>query len=254
MDIRVELLKAIAKQAGKEIQKIYHDPEQSWAVEKKADNSPLTKADKWSNEVICRELKKHYPNIPIISEENSEVPFDERKDWEWFWLIDPLDGTKEFIKRNGEFTVNIALIKNGNPYAGFVFAPELDLMYFGVEGEGAYVEKGGVVKRLQKATFNPAKAGMKVVCSRSHMNDETKIYVEQFENPELVSAGSSLKLLWVASGDADVYPRLGSTMEWDTAAAHAVVLAAGGEVIKFEDGTPLMYNKQSLLNPYFIVR
>jgi 3'(2'), 5'-bisphosphate nucleotidase len=243
----------IAKKAGEETLKIY---EKDFDVEFKDDKSPLTLADKKSHEIIVEGLEK-ISNYPILSEEGKEIPYNERKDWEYYWCIDPLDGTKEFIKKNGEFTINIALIHNGEPVLGVVYAPVIDVMYWAKKGEGAY-------KNGEKLTKKPSHKPYKVVASKSHMNDETREFIEKLGNFELVSKGSSLKLCMVADGSADIYPRIAPTMEWDTAAADAIVREVGKMTYIFDEnfkidenlnakGNPLKYNKENLLNPYFVV-
>ena len=244
--IDIEEIKNIAKLAGDEIMKIY---QKDFSVEYKDDNSPLTQADIKSNEIICSSLQKLYPNIPILSEENKEVPYDARKDWEYYWCIDPIDGTKEFVKKNGEFTVNIALIYKNIPVLGVVYAPVLNDMYFSKKGTGAF-------KNSQKLPIKRDDDKYIIVASKSHMSKETQEFIESIKSDrekELVSIGSSLKLCLLAEGKADIYPRMGPTMEWDTAAAHAIVLESGKEVVRFEDNKPVVYNKSNLLNPWFIV-
>lgn len=244
----------IARKAGERILEIYHDPEMDWGVEAKADDSPLTIADKESHRVICEGLEKAFPDIPILSEESTSTEQEDRKGWDTFWLVDPLDGTKEFIKRNGEFTVNIALIENGKTTVGVVFVPVKDEMYYASKGNGAYlILESSEPQLLKTKTFEKGQKGVKIVCSRSHQNEATLTFVEQFNKPELMPTGSSLKFMLVAKGDAHIYPRLGPTMEWDTGAAQCVVEESGGRVIQHPGDTPLLYNKESLLNPNFIV-
>lgn len=244
-------LKVIALNAGNAIMEIYQDPT-NFGVEQKADDSPLTKADSAANKIICDGLESLAIQYPIISEENKAVPYEVRKEYNYFWLVDPLDGTKEFIKRNGEFTVNIALIENGTPVMGVVYAPVLEEMYWAVSGQGAFCERKGNVEKLSANNFQWKDAGLRLVCSRSHLNEQTQQFVDHFENPELVSKGSSLKFLLLADQQADIYPRLAPTMEWDTGAAHIVLKEAGGEVINAETRQPLEYNKEVLLNPHFV--
>ena len=248
-EVDLEKVVSIAKDAGNEIMKIY---KKDFSVEYKEDNSPLTEADLKSNEIICTALTELYPHIPILSEENKEVPYEERKDWEIFWLIDPIDGTKEFVKKNGEFTVNIALIEKGLPVLGVVYAPVLEEMYMAKRGFGAF--KNGEKLPLVQNEF--PKELLNVVASKSHLSKETQEFIDNLETKKVkqVSKGSSLKLCMVAEGTADIYPRLASTMEWDTAAAHAIVLEAGKKVIQFESKEIVMYNKKNLLNPWFIVQ
>jgi 3'(2'), 5'-bisphosphate nucleotidase len=249
-DINIQNIILIAKQAGKEILKVYS---KDFSVEYKDDNSPLTEADKKSNEIINRGLSKLYPKIPVLSEENREIDYDERKNWEYFWLVDPLDGTKEFIKKNGEFTINIALIHKNKPVLGIVYIPVKDIIYYADENGSFKQEKTKGLIKLQPKEKNHEK--LVVVASRSHFNKETKDFIESLgKEYELINAGSSLKLCLVAEGKADIYPRLGSTMEWDTAAAHAVVNGAGKKVFVYNKYEELIYNKEDLLNPWFIVK
>jgi len=240
----------IAQEAGDAIMEIYR---RDFTVVYKDDQSPLTEADTRSNEIICRALEKAYPDIPLLSEENKTVMYEERKEWEYYWCIDPIDGTKEFIKKNDEFTVNIALIHRNTPVLGVVYAPAINEMYKAKRGEGAY--KNGQKLPLQ---FNPdPKKKLSVVASKSHLSEETQAFIDALESEsiEQVSKGSSLKLCMVAEGAADIYPRLAPTMEWDTAAADAIVREAGKMTWQFEDQTlPLAYNKKDLLNPWFVVR
>jgi 3'(2'), 5'-bisphosphate nucleotidase len=242
---------AIARDAGAAILGIYAN-EADFNVEKKSDDSPLTKADRAANTVICDGLAKLPQVFPIISEENKAIPYEERKDFELFWLVDPLDGTKEFIKRNGEFTVNIALVDGQQPVFGVVYAPVLDEVYWAIKGQGAWMLKGDEKTMLHALPFQLSDPGLKVVCSRSHLNEGTQAFIDALDAPEKVSRGSSLKFLLMAKGDAHVYPRLGPTMEWDTGAAQIVLEEAGGSVIDEETKEPLRYNKENLLNPYFI--
>lgn len=243
----------IAKEAGNQIMETYNNAA-SFEIESKSDDSPLTIADKDSNDIICTGLDKLEVIYPIISEENKAVPYEERKNYSRFWLVDPLDGTKEFIKRNGEFTVNIALVENGSPFLGVVYAPAIDEMYWAVKGEGAFQVINGKNHRLEAAHFRYTDSKLKIVCSRSHINAETQAFVSKLDEPELVATGSSLKFLILAKGNADVYPRLGPTMEWDTGAAQIILEEAGGRVYRADDEQPLAYNKENLLNPYFIAQ
>jgi 3'(2'), 5'-bisphosphate nucleotidase len=249
-DINISNICALAKKAGKAILQVYNG---EITVETKSDNSPLTAADKASHEIIAAGLKALTPNIPILSEEGREIPYEERKHWKRFWLVDPLDGTKEFIKRNGEFTVNIALIEGNAPVFGVVYVPVQDKMYVGIVGEGAFVQEGDGEPRKIRVRKPDPEAGLTVVMSRSHPSPELQEYLQDIKVAEALPVGSSLKLCAVAEGKADLYPRLGPTMEWDTGAGQAVVQAAGGTVLMLE-GKPLPYNKENLLNPYFIVK
>lgn len=253
----IELDKAItaAELAGKCIMEIYS---RDFGVEFKDDKSPLTDADRVSNESIMKVLLSEYSSIPVISEENKQLAYDLRKDWSLLWLVDPLDGTKEFIKKNGEFTVNIALVENGVPVAGIVYLPAKEVMYVGVEGQGAFRKSGNEsYEKIEGGPHYQLKPEVFVVGSRSHLSEETLAFVEQLKadgkKVEFRSSGSSIKLCMVAEGSADVYPRFGPTMEWDTAAAHALVTSAGKRVLRWPEMKPLTYNKEDLLNPWFIV-
>ncbi|MGD8337698.1 MAG: 3'(2'),5'-bisphosphate nucleotidase CysQ [Desulfobacterales bacterium] len=274
----VFLLKAIeaALKAGQVILEVYHS---EFAVEHKADNSPLTRADQKSHELLIAALKGF--DIPILSEEGREMPYKDRKTWERLWIIDPLDGTKEFIKRNDEFTVNIALVEYGLPKIGVVYVPVKDRLYFAAGNLGAFrIDNplgsdgsnsfGGsdhdpdkTLRRLLKnATRLPAgnrsKKPFIIVGSRSHANPDLKKLVEEKRREhgevELITAGSSLKICMVAEGLADMYPRLGPTCEWDTAAGQAVAEMAGAKLLDYKTGEPLKYNRPDLLNPWFVVR
>ncbi len=263
----LELAVRAAIRAGEAIMEVYNDPAQDWQVERKADNSPLTLADRRAHGVIAPMLAE--TNIPLLSEEGSHAPYAERKGWQRLWIVDPLDGTKEFIKRNGEFTVNIALVENGSPVLGVIYVPVSRRLYRGVVGEGAAVcecvptdfSDSTALSDLAWQTLpqsKDARQQLVVVASRSHLSAETEAFIDglrsRFGEVDLRSAGSSLKICLVAEGAADVYPRLAPTMEWDTAAGHAIVLAAGGEMTDAESGEAVRYNKENLLNPFFIVR
>lgn len=248
--IFIEELKKIAKEAGQAILEIYGTND--FQIESKNDESPLTIADKKANDIICEGLEKLDQNYPIISEENKLLDYDVRKNYDRCWMVDPLDGTKEFIKRNGEFTVNIALIENGEVILGIVYIPVIDEMYYAAKGKGAFSWINNEEKQIHCKNFTMKDSGLKVVCSRSHLNDDTQDFVDSLESPELIAKGSSLKFLSIASGDADVYPRLAPTMEWDTAAAHIILQEAGGKVIDQGTKEALRYNKENLLNPFFI--
>ena len=243
----INIINNIAQKAGSEILKIYNSD--SFEVEVKADKSPLTKADKISHVIIESELKKNFPEIPILSEEGKNIAFDLRKNWEYFWLVDPLDGTKEFIKKNGEFTVNIALIKNNLPIAGVIFAPTIDTLYYGTMESGAY-KKTGINSVLSIQVNNIPGEGIISVQSRSHSSEEEEKYLSKFKIKNKISIGSSLKFCMVAEGKAQIYYRSGPTWEWDTAAGHAIVNASGGSVVGVSG--PFIYNKVSLLNGGFI--
>ena len=240
---------SLAREAGRRILEIYHS---DFRVGRKDDDSPLTAADLAAHHCLVQGLPKLRPPYPILSEEAVALPFEERAAWETYWLIDPLDGTREFVKRNGEFTVNVALIHQHVPVLGVVYAPVLDLCYFASEGCGAYKQVANG-EPVQIYALSPARIPPVVVGSRSHRTAELEVYLQRLGEHTLKSVGSSLKLCLVAEGDADLYPRIGLTSEWDTAAAHCVVDAAGGAVTDLA-GQPLLYNtKPSVLNPYFLV-
>lgn len=267
-------------EAGEEIMRIYTDPKQDFGIERKADNSPLTLADKASHRVIMNYLAA--TPIPVLSEEGRHLPYEERSGWDCLWIVDPLDGTKEFIKKNGEFTVNVALVQQGAPVLGVVYVPATRVLYYGIVGEGAWKctvpalgsglpEADSLAAFLSQGAPSDAKAPFggeqlpvgrghdvfTVVASRSHMSPETQAYIQEMERVHgqvrTVSSGSSIKICLVAEGVADAYPRYAPTMEWDTAAGDAVARAAGRAVRNAENGKPLLYNKPDLLNPWFLV-
>ena len=247
-DSMIQDLIYISKLAGNEILDVYDG---SFDVTIKDDLSPLTDADRRSNQVITEKLESLYPEIPILSEEGKQIDFSNRKDWNLFWLIDPLDGTKEFVKRNGEFTVNIALIKNGNPIAGVVYAPVNSVCWYGAENFGSYKITGDA-DPIRINVKDDAESPIKIVSSRSHPSPKLQSYLDRFENHEIVGMGSSLKICLVADGSAHIYPRLGPTMEWDSGAGHAVLKFAGGYLTDTTTGNELIYNKEILKNPDFI--
>ncbi|MCD8266345.1 MAG: 3'(2'),5'-bisphosphate nucleotidase CysQ [Prevotellaceae bacterium] len=257
-----------ALEAGEEIMKVYEGGESGFGVTLKADSSPLTLADKAAHRCIAGHLAA--TGLPVMSEEGAQLTYDERRGWEAFWLVDPLDGTKEFIRRNGEFTVNIALVLSGRPHLGVVYAPERRLLYFAEPLLGAYRaeditqwEEGMSLPLLVERSARlplpqPQVRPYVIVSSRSHCSAETLRFIEEArrQHPDAVtvSSGSSLKICLVAEGSADVYPRLAPTMEWDTGAAHAVACCAGRQVVEAGTGRPLQYNKPDLHNPWFLVR
>lgn len=246
-----------ALKAGKAILDVYYNL--NFDIELKPDKSPLTIADKRAHNIITEYLKP--TKIPVLSEEGKTNSFSVRKNWKLFWLVDPLDGTKEFIKRNGEFTVNIALIENGSPIAGVVYVPVGKEMYY-ANFKGSYKsnfdDKSNSLENVQKLPLKGEKEFFVVAGSKSHMNAETESFIQKLETHgkpvKMISKGSSLKICMVAAGEVDVYPRLAPTMEWDTAAAHAIVKFAGKNILRFETSEPLVYNKENLLNPWFVVK
>jgi len=245
----VDPIVSLARQAGDAILEVYAS---DFDVQAKEDHSPLTLADMASNSVIDAGLRALTPNLPIISEESGLPDFDERSQWTRYWLIDPLDGTKEFVKRNGEFTVNIALIDNHRPVLGVVHVPVTNKTYTGCAGAGSTVRVNDEAPQEIQVSRTSA-TPVRVVGSRSHRGDSLEGFFEALGEVEMLPMGSSLKFCVVAEGNADIYPRLGLTSEWDTAAAQAVVEQAGGAVMEL-DGRPLAYNaKADILNPHFIV-
>jgi 3'(2'), 5'-bisphosphate nucleotidase len=271
-----------SREAGLAILDVYKE---EFDVSYKEDRSPLTLADQRSHDIIVDHLTDSSEiSLPILSEEGKDIPFEQRRAWEYFWLIDPLDGTKEFIKRNGEFTVNIALIYQHRPVLGVIYAPVNNILYFASEGFGAYrlkndnaferldgraseIERDSVLKEILKQSdrlpyydtpLDAHDTKIVIVGSRSHPSKDFEAFVKtmknQHEKVDVISSGSSLKLCLVAEGRADIYPRLGPTMEWDTAAGQAIVEQANGSVLNYETGEPLQYNKKNLLNSWFIVK
>lgn len=254
--------------AGGDILEIYDDPASDFGIERKADNSPLTVADKQAHARILSLLRT--TPWPVLSEEGRHADYAERRSWQTLWVVDPLDGTKEFIKRNGEFTVNIALVRDGVPVQGVIYVPVRRDLYFADEALGSYkledVERLaedetlesliGRSRRLPLARTAHTDAFV-IVASRSHLSPETSLYIEEkckeHARVEVISSGSSLKICLVAEGTADAYPRFAPTMEWDTAAGHAIARAAGKEVYRADTARPLQYNKVDLLNPWFLV-
>jgi len=244
----VEPITELAVEAGNAILTVYAT---DFDVESKSDESPLTQADLASHNAIVAGLKQLTPDIPIISEEDGLPDFEVRRHWERYWLIDPLDGTKEFVNRNGEFTVNIALIDNGRPVFGVVHVPVQEKTYIGCEGRGSELRENGAARPISVA--DGSNAAVRIVGSRSHRGTSLDAFLDKLGDHDMVPMGSSLKFCTVAEGNADIYPRLGPTSEWDTAAAQAVVEQAGGQVLEL-DGKPLSYNqKADILNPWFVV-
>lgn len=254
IEVDLEKLLMMAQEAalkgGEEILKVYHSDR--FEVEFKGDQSPLTLADRNAHVAICDLLSES--GIPILSEEGKEIPYKERKNWHRLWIVDPLDGTKEFIKRNGEFTVNIALIENGKPILGVIYVPVKDQLYTGAIGIGAQKKENGKVIQMP---IEQEKRKYRAVGSRSHMSVETEKFFDDLKTRhgevEIVTMGSSLKICLVAEGTADVYPRFAPTMEWDTAAGHAIAGAAGKSLIDVKTNREMVYNREDLLNNWFVV-
>lgn len=265
----IQLALEAAIEAGKEILNIYNDPKQDFGIEKKADNSPLTLADKASHACIVKYLLSL--SYPVLSEEGRSISYAERCKWNELWIVDPLDGTKEFIKKNGEFTVNIAFVRNGIPVFGVIYVPVKRDLYWGINEDNPCAYKaqvpenyavGDISRLMQTASMLPilqrnTDHSFVIVASRSHMSEETETYVQEkrkeYPNVNLVSSGSSIKICLVAEGVADAYPRFAPTMEWDTAAGDAIARSANCKVLNAQTGLPLVYNKEDLLNPWFLV-
>jgi len=252
--------------AGREIMRIYTDPSQDFGIERKADNSPLTLADKAAHQCIAKYLEQ--TTLPVLSEEGASEPYEKRRQWDAFWLVDPLDGTKEFIKRNGEFTVNIALVLNGRPHLGVIYVPVRRELYFADPLIGAYKktdidhwDEGSLLPDLMECSMRlplqQQRDAYVIVASRSHLSPETQLFIDEAQTQhakvETISSGSSLKICLVAEGAADAYPRFAPTMEWDTAAGHAIAVCAGRQVCQAGTDLPLVYNKEDLHNPWFLV-
>lgn len=249
--IDIKEVTRIALEAGELIMAVYS---RDFGVAEKADRSPLTEADEASHAHIRRALESITPSVPLLSEEGAQTTYNERKSWDLFWMVDPLDGTKEFIKKNGDFTVNIALIQKTVPVLGVVYAPAKDLLYFGTREDGSYKTENSVTKKLNPKPFPQNGDGLVVAVSSSHPSKELETYLQKLDIKSRISIGSALKLCYVAEGKADIYPRLGPTMEWDTAAAHAILNGVGKKVLRYEEDLELEYNKSDLLNPWFIAK
>lgn len=239
----------IAEQAGQAILEVYQQDSSNFNITDKADASPLTAADLAAHQLIVKALAALTPDTPILSEEAADISWEIRQQWQRYWLVDPLDGTKEFIKRNGEFTVNIALIEQGEPVLGVVHAPVLGKTYYAAKGQGAFLKTAAGIKPIQVSSTPEV---VRVVGSRSHPSPDLASYLTRFPQHEMVPVGSSLKFCLVAEGAADIYPRFGPTMQWDTGAGHIVATEAGASV-HFNGLTDNVYQREDLLNPYFIV-
>ena len=246
----LEQVKSIARAAGEVIMTFYQRSDLGTTY--KSDDSPFTLADQASNRVICESLKGLSPVFPVISEESQTAAYAERQGFEYAWLVDPLDGTREFIAGNGDFTVNIALLKGHRPVLGVVNAPALGEIYWAAQDMGAFGEYAGRRRTLRAAGFDFSAPGLRVLCSRSHLDLLTLAFIEGLDAPERISRGSAIKFMLLARGDADLYPRMGPTMEWDTAAAQIILEEAGGWIVDAGTKLPLTYNKEALKNPTFI--
>lgn len=248
----VSVMRRLSLKAGTKIMEIYEGDD--LGIETKSDDSPVTTADKAADAIISAGLRAAFPEVMLVTEEQSAT--HEAKG-DTFLIVDPLDGTKEFIHRRGDFTVNIALVEGGTPTRGIVYAPARGRLFY-TQADGVTVEETGVLALEQAGALSPIKvaqadnAALMVVASKSHRDQATDDYISKYDVRDMTSAGSSLKFCLVATGEADVYPRLGRTMEWDTAAGHAVLKGAGGQVVRFDDHTPLTYGKEDFANPFFI--
>jgi len=250
MTVDLETIERIAMDAGQEILAVYHDVDQASVVDYKDDNSPLTLADQRANDCIVAALRQHFPEVPILSEEGQSIGYETRKQWDRFWLVDPLDGTKEFIHRNGEFTVNIALVQDRRPLLGVVHVPVTGVTYSGQKGVGAVRKQAdGESTELHVSGRTDRRIAVR---SKSHASPEEETVLQKYGVVDTVSVGSSLKFCRVAEGQADVYYRHGPTMEWDVAAGQAVAEAAGGQVYAGTGPDPFLLNKKDLLNGSFL--
>ncbi len=252
MGTMTDTMLPILREASKVILEIYADVDR-FLTEVKSDNSPLTAADKRSNQIIIERLSQYYPTIPVISEESKQASYEVRSAYENYFLVDPLDGTKEFIKRNGEFTINIAYMEGHHPVGGFIFVPCTGLAYMSEKGNGAFrINASDEIVELRSKPFYLMDHGIRVVASRSHRDSLSDKVISLLQKPEIVSIGSSLKFLLIADGEAHFYPRFGPTMEWDTAAAQCILEESGGSIIEYEKLNPLVYNKPDLTNSHFM--
>ena len=250
LDIILKGAIKISQAAAEVILQVYNH--EAFQVQMKSDASPLTIADERANDLICKMLMELTPDIPIISEENIEIEYEKRRHFKYFWSVDPLDGTKEFVKRNGEFTVNIALLENNIPILGVIAVPVQQSVYYAVKNKGSFLLKNGVVQKMICSVFRLADAGLRIPISRSAINKETSALIASYNQPVLSPTGSALKFMYLAEGHLDIYPRVGTTMEWDTAAAQIILEEAGGQLLDLQTRHPLLYNKVSLKNPDFI--
>ena len=266
----MEYLVDVARQAGAAIMEVYGESTEDWDVQTKGDESPVTKADLKANAVICDALTAKFPSVAITSEENKKVPWEERKSYVYSWNIDPLDGTKEFIKRNGQFATNIALLKGQEAVVGLVQIPVTGQTYWAAKGLGAYVRSSDDAEtKLECKEFDESDKGLTIIVSRRHRSQESEDFVKRYDDPKFIQMGSSLKFTRIAENAAHVYPRMAPTCEWDTAAPHVIVTEAGGEVLQCgvcdADGVlqepweealarqnPVVYNKENDLNPFFV--
>ena len=248
----VEYIYETFKAASEALLEIYRS-ESEWELSYKSDHSPVTKADTTSSTIITKRLRSEYPNILIVSEEEEIPSYEVRKNCRNLWLVDPLDGTKEFIHKTGEFTINLALVRDHHVVAGFIFVPTTNSFYYAIKGQGSFEWNGkseGI--KLQVSTFDFQSEGIRVLASRQGMDHHSKKYIESLKSPIISSRGSALKFIALAKGEADYYPRMIHIMEWDTAAGQIIIEEAGGKLVDAHTNLPLVYNKTSLTNPYFI--
>lgn len=251
-DNRIPELEALIKKAGAAIMDIYNTEDRG--ISYKDDESPLTKADQAAHEIIYEGIRDLAPDYGFIGEENKNAPYSLRSQQDYNWMVDPLDGTKEFISRNGEFTVNIALINQHRSVLGFVYIPATKELFWGAKDQGAWHLKpdSDQPTRLKASSFSWTEKEIRVLCSRSHLNEETESFLNHLDQPQQIAAGSALKFLRIAKGEAEVYPRLAPTMEWDTAAAEIVLIESGGQVLRWPELKVMNYNKEDLTNPSFV--
>lgn len=240
------------RKAGEVILHYYKNDEKSLETQLKTDNTPVTIADTASNDIIYNFLKSSYPDIPIISEETEIDSYEIRSQWDYVWLIDPLDGTKEFLDKTDEFAINLALVGHGKAILGFIYLPVFKEMYYAVKDQGAFEIKNGIKSQISVSRFNLQQKGIKVVSSRSYMDINTSSYIDVLDAPEMIKLGSSLKFVSIAKGESDYYPRMIHIMEWDTAAGQIIIEEAGGSLVDSQTGLPLAYNKSTMVNPTFI--
>jgi len=252
MNVSVEKIKEICLHASDVILEVYNREAKNIKVLNKDDKSPLTEADLEANKIITNGLKKWYPTIPIISEENQLQDFSIRKNWPWVWLVDPLDGTKEFLNKTDEFTINIALIHNQICVAGFVFVPCSNSYYYASINQGAFKESDNKIEQLGTSTFELSDPKLNVLASRDNLDENTLSEILKLNKPNIITAGSALKFMKIAEGTAHYYPRLSQIMEWDTAASQIIIEEAGGSLMDYYTQKPLIYNKESMYSPYFI--
>jgi 3'(2'), 5'-bisphosphate nucleotidase len=250
MQSYIPTLYTLTQRAGEALLAVYQT--EDFGIENKADDSPVTRADKASNDIICAGLAALTPSYPIVSEENLEISYAERQHFEYYWCVDPLDGTKEFIKRNDDFVINIALIHRNKPVLGVVYVPVLNEFYWAIEGKGAFQTIDGIDIPLRADSFTMAQSGLSIAVSRSHFTQKIADYVANFQYPRLTARGSALKIMLIAKGNVHLYPCISKTMEWDTAAPQIILQEAGGQLLNHATNMPLIYNKENLGNPEFV--